>query len=309
MTTAAPRRALVALAVAAALLPASPALAQTATPTAPVSPTPTPTASPTASPSPTSTPSPTPQPASGDIQAAASVVESGGTVLVAVSGAVGARADLYGNGRLIRQGAVLLDRPGEPAGSFVWELQPGDTTAFSAVVDGARTRNVVVRVRRTVTIGIRQAGGVYTFTGTVRRPERGLQVTVARLDAVSKRVTGVASAVTDAAGNYTIRTALPVGLAGYYTLTAPTASLDAGRSRLYGLVVPRPAAPTSVGRPVQPFTAPRPPTTTRPADRDCDEFGGSQPAAQAFFDRYRSQFGDFADLDRNRDGIACNALR
>jgi hypothetical protein len=106
-----------------------------------------------------------------------------------------------------------------------------------------------VRVRRTVTIGISQANGIYTFSGTIRRAEAGLQVTVARLDAVTKRVTGVASAVTNAAGTYTIRTRLPIGQAGYYTLTAPTASLDAGRSRLYGLIVPRPA-PAPVARPV-----------------------------------------------------------
>ena len=92
---------------------------------------------------------------------------------------------------------------------------------------------------RDVTIGIRQAGGVYTFTGRISPAEAGVQVTTARLDGKTNRVTGVATTRTDAAGRYTIRTRLPVGFAGYYSLTAATPGIDAGRSRLYGLIVPR----------------------------------------------------------------------
>jgi hypothetical protein len=92
---------------------------------------------------------------------------------------------------------------------------------------------------RDVTIGIRQAAGTYTFTGTISPAQAGVQVTTARLDSVTKRVTGVASTRTDAAGRYTIRTRLPVGFAGYYSLTEPRSGTSAGRSRLYGLVVPR----------------------------------------------------------------------
>ncbi len=62
-------------------------------------------------------------------------------------------------------------------------------------------------------------------------------MTVARLDSVTKRVTGVASTRTDAAGRYVIRTSLPAGTAGFYALTATH-----GRSRLYGLVVPAQSA-------------------------------------------------------------------
>ena len=92
---------------------------------------------------------------------------------------------------------------------------------------------------RGVTIGIRQANGIYTFSGAVSPAEAGVQVTTARLDSVTKRVTGVASTRTDAAGRYTIRTRLPVGFAGYYSLTETRSGVSAGRSILYGLVVPR----------------------------------------------------------------------
>lgn len=93
---------------------------------------------------------------------------------------------------------------------------------------------------RTVTIGIRQASGIYTFTGVVAPVTPGLQVTLARLDGTTKRVTGVSSTKTDAAGRYTIRTRLPAGMAGFYALTAPASNHPPGRSRLYGLVVPTP---------------------------------------------------------------------
>jgi hypothetical protein len=92
---------------------------------------------------------------------------------------------------------------------------------------------------RDVTIGIRQAAGIYTFSGVVRPAEAGMQVTIARLDSVTKRVTGVASTRTDASGRYVIRSLLPVGFAGFYTLTETKSDIPAGRSRLYGLVVPR----------------------------------------------------------------------
>lgn len=92
---------------------------------------------------------------------------------------------------------------------------------------------------RGVTIGIRQAGGVYTFSGTLTPAEAGVQVTTARLDGVTGRVTGVASTRTDASGRYVIRTRLPAGFAGFYSLTETKSGINAGRSRLYGLVVPR----------------------------------------------------------------------
>lgn len=91
---------------------------------------------------------------------------------------------------------------------------------------------------RSVTIGIRQASGVYTFSGEVGPVAAGVQVTLARLDGATKRVTGVASTKTDAAGRYRLSTRLPSGMAGFYALTAPTATHTAGRSRLYGLNVP-----------------------------------------------------------------------
>lgn len=116
-------------------------------------------------------------------------------------------------------------------------VTPPVTTAPTPVPP-ATTSPTVVSAARSVTIGIRQASGVYTFSGLLAPAEPGRQVTVARLDSVTKRVTGVASALTDAAGRYTIRTRLPVGTAGFYALTATH-----GRSRLYGLVVPGPSAP------------------------------------------------------------------
>ena len=93
-------------------------------------------------------------------------------------------------------------------------------------------------MRRAVSIGIRQpVRAVYVFSGTIDRPEAGVQVTVARLDSETRRVTGVASTRTTADGRYEISTSLPVGFAGYYALTSATPRLDAGRSRLYGLLV------------------------------------------------------------------------
>ena len=123
-------------------------------------------------------------------------------------------------------------------------------TAVASAGTGADTQAAAVAgapaPSRTVTIGIRQANGVYTFSGQVAPLARGLQVTLARLDGTTKRVTGVASTQTDETGRYSIRTRLPVGMAGFYALTAPTTDHLAGRSRLYGLVVPgRAAAPAA----------------------------------------------------------------
>jgi hypothetical protein len=115
---------------------------------------------------------------------------------------------------------------------------------------------------RTVTIGIKQANSVYTFTGQVGPSVRGLQVTLARLDGATKRVTGVASTVTDATGRYSISTRLPAGMAGFYALTAPTATHTPGRSRLYGLVVPGS------------------PTTARPARESAGQRNARVKAAQ-----------------------------
>jgi hypothetical protein len=118
---------------------------------------------------------------------------------------------------------------------------PGLTASASAEGTTAGTAAVQTAVptpSRSVTIGIRQANGVYTFTGAVTPLARGLQVTLARLDGTTKRVTGVASTRTDAGGRYTIRTTLPAGMAGFYALTAAAPDATAGRSRLYGLVVP-----------------------------------------------------------------------
>ncbi len=152
---------------------------------------------------------------------------------------MGATARVFGNGRLIRQ-AVLALTEQDAVGVAVFSLQPGDRTLLYATVDGRQTASATVEVRRTVTIGIRQpARGVYVFSGQVARAEPGLQVTVARLDSETRRVTGVASTRTDGAGRYSIRTSLPVGFAGYYALTgvSDVGALQPGRSRLYGLIV------------------------------------------------------------------------
>ncbi len=160
------------------------------------------------------------------------VIDHGGTHQLTVTGPAGAAVQLLGNGRVIRTATLPV------SGQFTWTLQPGDRTVFSASVDGVRTGDVEVRVRRTVTIGIQQpTRGVYVFSGTIDRPEAGVQVTVARLDSETRRVTGVASTRTTADGRYEISTSLPVGLAGYYALTSGTPQLDPGRSRLYGLLV------------------------------------------------------------------------
>ena len=171
------------------------------------------------------------------------VIDFGGTHQLTVTGRAGAAAQLFGNGRVIRTATIPA------SGQFSWTLQPGDRTVFHATVGGVRTANVAVRVRRTVGIGIQQpTRGVYVFSGQLQRPEAGVQVTIARLDSETRRVTGVASTRTTADGRYEIRTSLPVGFAGYYALTSATPQLDAGRSRLYGLIVnTRPGTPSRAG--------------------------------------------------------------
>ena len=230
------RRALALLATTAVLVPTGTAVAPTATPT--------PTPSATATPTPTATATPTPtQPAAPGIEVDRQVITSGETHRLAVFARAGTSAELFAATlpntapRLIRQDDVAAD------GRVVWELRPGGTTRFHAVVDGVRSATVTVQVRRSATIGIRQASGTYTFSGVVGRPQAGVQVTIARLDGSTGRVTGIASTRTTADGRYEIRTSLPVGFAGYYALTSQTVDLLAGRSRLYGLIVnTRPAA-------------------------------------------------------------------
>ena len=230
MITTSARRALVALGATAALLPAAPALAQTATPTVPIGPTPSPTT--------------TPAPAPITINADRTLIDYGQTVQVRVFGQVGATVRLFGNGRQIRTGTVGPFEGGQ-VGIATFNLQPGDRTLFYAFVDGRQSASVTVEVRRTVTIGVRESNGVYIFSGQVARAEAGLQVTIARLDSVTKRVTGVASTATTADGRYEIITSLPQGFAGYYALTGVTnvGALQPGRSRLYGLMVPDRAVP------------------------------------------------------------------
>ena len=224
MLTTSTRRALVALATATALLPAAPALAQTATP------------APSATPSPTTTPAPT----GPSINVDRTLVDYGQTIGLNVFGRVGATVQLFGNGRQIRT-ATIGQFEGDPQGGVAsFTLQPGDRTLFYAVVEGRQSASVTVEVRRTVTIGIEQrTRGTYTFTGAIARAEAGVQVTIARLDDQTKRVTGVASTRTTADGRYEISTSLPQGLAGYYALTgvSTVGNLQAGRSRLYGLLV------------------------------------------------------------------------
>lgn len=220
------RRTLVALATTAALLPAAPALAQTATPT------PTPAVAPTTSPT---------TPAVLGVTASANVIDFGRTVDVTVQGRPGQAVDLLIANRRLTVPRLIRTATLDADGSFSWTgLRPDERTTFIAVPAGTSPNQspfTSVQVRRTVTIGVSQANGVYTFAGQLARAEAGVQVTIARLDSETKRVTGVASTTTDAAGRYTIRTALLQGFAGYYALTEEANGLDAGRSRLYGLIV------------------------------------------------------------------------
>jgi hypothetical protein len=266
----------------------------------------------------TPTPTPTPPPAvvpnqPTQIALTARTVDYGGTVGLGLLGQAGAVIDLYASSartapRVIRTATLTTGG----TGNVNWTLQPGETTTFFAQVRGGDgSDSTTVQVRRTVTIGIRQAAEIYTFTGAVNRPVAGLQITLARL-LTTGRVVGVAATTTDAAGRYTIRTRLAPGLSGYYALTAPTPELQPGRSRLYGLVVPtpRPAAPRPADqRPAPPVAQPPAPTVpARPADVDYADFA-TQAAAQAFYNQYVRHYGDFARLDGNdNDGVVCESL-
>ena len=183
------------------------------------------------------TTSPTPAPITLNVDR--TLIDYGQTINLNVFGQVGADVRLFGNGRQIRTATVGQFEGGQ-VGNASFTLQPGDRTLFYALVDGRQSASVTVEVRRTVTIGVQQRiRGVYTFSGVIARAEAGVQVTIARLDTGTRRVTGVASTRTDAAGRYVISTSLPQGLAGYYALTGVTdvGALQAGRSRLYGLLV------------------------------------------------------------------------
>ncbi len=261
---------------------------------------------------PTPTPPPVVMPTQPtQVAVTARTIDYGRTVGLGVLGQAGAVVDLYASSartapRVIRTATLTTGG----AGNVNWSLQPGETTTlFAQVRGGDRSDTITVNVRRTVTIGIRQAAGVYTFTGVVNRPVAGLQVTLARL-LTTGRVVGVASTTTNAAGAYTIRTQLAPGLSGYYALTAPTSDLQPGRSRLYGLIVPapRPApARPAATRPARPVAQP-PTVPDRPADVDCADFT-IQAAAQAFYNRYVRYYGDFARLDGNdNDGVVCERL-
>jgi hypothetical protein len=45
----------------------------------------------------------------------------------------------------------------------------------------------------------------------------------------------------------------------------------------------------------------------RPADVDCKDFS-THAEAQAWFEKYYPYYGDFARLDGNNDGVACEDL-
>ena len=213
------------LAAAMALTPVAPALAQT-TPA---------TVAPSCGPS--------PQPSS--LTASDIAIDAGDTHQLLAFGRLGADAQLFAATapnsafRLIIQGRTSPYED-ECTGAAIWTLQPFATSRYYAVVDGVRTETITVAVReRTATIGVRQAGGVYTFSGVVAPSAAGEQVTLARLDGGTGRVTGVASTRTSADGRYQIRTRLPRGFAGFYALTPPAPGKPPVRSRLYGLIVPR----------------------------------------------------------------------
>ena len=157
----------------------------------------------------------------------------------------GGSATRYAAGTVVRKPVISGHRdysskscPGTLAYPLLARIRAATAAIVADSSPSLRGRAPAV-LTRGVTIGIRQAARTYTFTGRVSPAEAGVQVTTARLDGVTNRVTGVASTRTDAAGRYTIRTRLPVGFAGYYSLTQTRSGIRAGRSRLYGLVVPR----------------------------------------------------------------------
>ena len=238
------RRALVALAVAAVLVPAVPAVAQTATP-AP---------SPSATPTPSGTPTAPVTPVLVRLSVSRSLIDLGQTVDATVTGTPGTQVGLFlGNfrasqGRQIRTGTIGA------GGSLTWTgLRPEDSVALSVRVAGSDSGFVHadVLVRRIVTIGVEQRSrGTYRFSGQITRAEGGVPITIARLDDRTGRVTGVAATRTTADGRYTVSTSLPQGMAGYYAIALAASGLEAGRSRLYGLLVgttPTPAAVQAIG--------------------------------------------------------------
>ena len=161
----------------------------------------------------------------------------------------GGSATRYAKGAVVRKPVISGHRDYSPKscpGNLAYPLLGEIRASVAAVVAADPSAPPLLRAvppplvpARDVTIGIRQAAGIYTFTGRISPAEAGVQVTTARLDGVTNRVTGVASTRTDAAGRYTIRTRLPKGFAGFYSLSATRSGIPAGRSRLYGLVVPR----------------------------------------------------------------------
>ena len=128
-----------ALATAAALLPAAPVLAQTATPSA------TPTAAPT-------TPAPTAELTA--FRASAPVIEYGDTVDVTVTGTPGLPISLLINNQRTPEPRVIRTATIGDNGGFTWTgLRPEDTTTFSVrgvTVDPVfgTPPPVTVRVRR-----------------------------------------------------------------------------------------------------------------------------------------------------------------
>ena len=188
-----------------------------------------------------------------------SVIDLGQTVDATVTGTPGTQVGLFlGNfrasqGRQIRTGTIGT------GGSLTWAgLRPEDSVALSGRVAGSDTgfRYADVLVRRIVTIGVEQRSrGTYTFSGQITRAEAGVPVTIARLDEQTGRVTGVAATRTTADGRYTVATSLPQGVAGYSAIALAASGLEAGRSRLYGLLVnttPTPAAVQAISLDVGP---------------------------------------------------------
>jgi uncharacterized protein with LGFP repeats len=161
----------------------------------------------------------------------------------------GGSATKYAAGTVVNKPVISGHRDYSPKscpGNLAYPLLDEIRAATAAIVASDPSAPPLLRAvppvlvpTRDVTIGIKQASGVYTFSGKVSPAEAGVQVTTARLDSVTNRVTGVATTRTDAAGRYTIRTRLPVGSAGYFSLAGVNSGIGAGRSRLYGLVVPR----------------------------------------------------------------------
>ncbi|WP_061962845.1 S-layer homology domain-containing protein [Demequina aurantiaca] len=56
-----------------------------------------------------------------------------------------------------------------------------------------------------------------------------------------------------------------------------------------------------------PPAPPASPTPSRPADKDCSDFA-THAQAQAWYLKYYPAYGDFARLDRDKDGSACDTL-